>query len=68
MSAPEPTVTLAHCRALGYCARGMRDFFVRHQLDWPAFRSNGLPADVIAATGDAMAQRAAELARQESTT
>lgn len=62
----EPIVTLAHCRALGYCARGMRDFFASAGLDWTAFRTEGLPADVIESTGDAMAQRAAALAREEA--
>lgn len=61
----EPVVTLEHCRALGYCARGMRAFFAQHGLDWAAFRAAGLPASTIEATGDAMAQRAAALARQQ---
>ncbi len=61
----EPIVTLAHCRALGYCARGMRTFFAQHGLDWQQFRERGMPADQIEATGDAMAQRAAALAREE---
>jgi hypothetical protein len=60
-----PLVTLEHCRALGYCAFGMRAFFRAHGLDWTTFRERGLPADVIAATGDAMAIRAAELARTQ---
>jgi len=59
------TVTLEHCRRLGYCARGMRAFFARHGLDWPRFRAEGLPAEQIEATGDAMAARAAELARAD---
>lgn len=58
-------VRLEHCRALGYCARGMREFFARHGLDWQAFRERGLPASEIEATGDGMAQRAAALAREE---
>lgn len=62
----EATVTLEHCRRLGYCSRGLRAFFATHALDWQAFRENGLPAHTIEATGDAMAQRAAELARAET--
>ena len=62
----EPVVTLEHCRRLGYCARGMRAFFASHGLDWTAFREMGLPAPTIEATGDAMAIRAAELARAEA--
>lgn len=62
----EAIVTLEHCRRLRYCARGMRAFFARHGLDWTAFRARGLPADEIEATGDAMAIRAAALAREDA--
>lgn len=58
-------VTLAHCRELGYCTSGMRDFCARHGLDWAALRSSGLPVEVVENTGDAMALKAAELARRE---
>lgn len=61
----EPVVTLAHARALGYCAKGMRAFAERHGLDWQAFRDQGLPATTMEATGDAMAIAAARRARQE---
>ena len=37
------------------CSRGARAFFRRHGLNWQTFVSKGLPADTIAATGDAMA-------------
>lgn len=60
----DPLVTLEHCRALRYCARGMRAFFVRHELDWQRFRADGLPASELEATGDAMAIAAARLARE----
>lgn len=60
----EPIVTVTHCKSLGYCARGMRAFFAQHGLDWQAFRDVGLPASVIEGTGDAMAIRAAALARE----
>lgn len=61
----DPVVTLAHCRRLNYCARGMRIFCERHELDWQQFRKHGLPASLIEGTGDAMATAAAQLARQE---
>lgn len=59
------TVTIEHCRRLRYCSRGMRKFFDRHGMDWERFRKEGMPADEIEATGDAMAIAAARLARQE---
>lgn len=62
----DATVTLEHCRRLGYCSRGLRAFFARHSLDWSAFRDAGLPASTIEATGDAMAIEAARLARAEA--
>ncbi len=62
----EPVVTLAHCRELGYCSSGLRAFFKRHGLDWSTFVREGLPAPVIESTGDAMATRAAQRARQEN--
>jgi hypothetical protein len=62
----EPLVTLAHVRALNYCSRGLRAFFLSKGLDWNTFRTTGLPADVIEATGDDMAIKAAALARQEA--
>lgn len=62
----EAIVTLEHCRRLRYCSRGLRTFFARHGLDWHAFRHDGLPASVIAGTGDAMAIAAARLARDDA--
>lgn len=43
---------------LRYCNRGAREFFAKNNLDWSQFRTEGLPASVILATGDAMAQAA----------
>lgn len=39
------------------CLQGARGWFRRHDLDWQAFLRDGLPADVLAATGDALAFR-----------
>ena len=61
----EPRVTIAHARALGYCASGMRAFAATHGLDWMEFLQRGLPACQFDATDDAMGMRAAELAREE---
>lgn len=59
------TVHMRHLRELGYCARGCRHFAARHGLDWRAFLERGVPAEQLAATGDAMAARAAERAERE---
>lgn len=40
-----------------YCHRGVRAFFARHGLDWSDFVKNGIEADKLRATNDAMAMR-----------
>lgn len=44
-------------RAAHLCFQGARPWFRRHGLDWQAFLAEGLPAEVLAATGDALALR-----------
>lgn len=50
----------------GFCARGVRLWAQQHGLDWAAFVRNGLPAEVLEATGDAMALRVAAHARAQA--
>lgn len=45
-------------RALGYCSRGARAWFAQHSLDYLAFVQDGLPAQTLAALGDALADAA----------
>lgn len=52
-----------HIRELGYCNRGARAFFARHGLDWSAFLANGISAERLQRTGDAMALKAIEHAK-----
>ena len=49
-------VTHGDMRRLGYCNRGAREWFARHQLDWSMFIDQGLPAPMLLATGDCMAE------------
>lgn len=56
-------ITMRDVRAAHQCSRGARAFFERHGLDWQRFLSEGLPAEDIEATGDAMALRVVEIAR-----
>lgn len=44
-------------RAARLCFQGARPWFRRHGLDWQAFLADGLPVEVLAATGDALALR-----------
>ncbi len=59
------TVRMEDMRALRYCARGVREFFARHELDYTDFLQNGVPAEKLleASGNDAMAVAAVEVAR-----
>ncbi len=56
-------VTINDVRAVGLCVNGSRAWFARHGLDFRAFLRDGLDAQTLLATGDAMAQRVVEHAR-----
>ena len=60
------TVTIGDVRAVGLCVNGTRVWFARHDLDFRAFLRDGCTADTLLATGDAMAQRVVEHARNRS--
>lgn len=46
--------------ATGFCSRGARFWCARHAIDWGAFVRDGIDAEVLLATGDAMAKRLVE--------
>lgn len=46
---------MADVRARGWCVSGARELGKRYQLDWRKFVTEGLPCEVLEATGDAMA-------------
>lgn len=55
-------VTIQHMHSVptwngrqGYCHGQAREFFKRHNLDWWDFLNNGIEADLLLATGDALA-------------
>lgn len=56
-------VTLADLRALTWCTRGARAFAERHALDWGVFVREGLPAQVLIDTDDALARALVERAQ-----
>jgi hypothetical protein len=55
-----------HVRMAGGCAEGARVFLRRHGISDREFFLRGLPIDVVEATGDAMALRVAQAAREEA--
>ncbi|PZP64175.1 MAG: hypothetical protein DI597_00740 [Pseudoxanthomonas spadix] len=44
-----------HSTRPGHCRGGARDFFRAHGLDWQDFVRNGIAAEQLEATGDAVA-------------
>lgn len=65
-------VRVQHARAIvgmggrGYCVPGMEQFFADHKLDFKDFVRNGIDAEVLLATGDAMAEMVVAKAREEA--
>lgn len=57
-------VCVQDLRASRICFQGARPWFRRHGLDWQAFLANGISADQLAATGDALALRVIAQARK----
>ena len=55
-------VTIQDLRAARLCFQGARPWFRRHGLDWQGFLREGLDAEVLAATGDALARRVIAIA------
>lgn len=50
-------------RRAGHCVRGAKDWFDRHGLDFRAFLKNGIDEAELIASGDAMAARVVDIAR-----
>ena len=50
-------VTMQDVRAAKMCSRGARLFLKRHGVDWSEFLAEGVDAEKLIATGDAMALR-----------
>ena len=55
-------VTLQDLRASRLCFQGARPWFRRHGLDWQDFLANGLDAETLVQTGDALALRVIAIA------
>lgn len=63
MTTERVLVNMRHVRKARLCSRGVRDFLEKHGLDWQAFLKEGIDADLLIATGDAMAIKVAEVAK-----
>ena len=51
-------ITHRHCRELGYCNRGLREWCNRVGIDWAGFLKHGIDAEVLRRFDNAMAERA----------
>lgn len=51
----------------GFCRNGARQWFRAHDLDWTAFVKNGIEAEKLEATGDALALALVKWARECAT-
>ncbi len=59
-------VTARHVHAAGMCIKpGAKMFFARHDLDFRDFIRNGIDADKLIATGDALAFAVVKVATEE---
>lgn len=58
-------VYMRHIRAAKYCSAGTRAFFKKHDLDYQDFLKNGIMHEKLLGTGDAMAAKVVEIARDE---
>lgn len=61
-------IRVGDIRASGICLQGARGWFRRQGLDWQMFLAQGLAAEVLAATGDALALRVIATARARAQT
>jgi hypothetical protein len=60
-------VTPLHIQAAHICLRpGAQSFFKRHGFDFRDFMRNGIDAEKLIATGDAMALAVVDIARKEA--
>ncbi len=50
-------ITRADLHDIRYCFKGARKFFAKHSLDWQDFVKNGIEAEKLLATKDAMADK-----------
>lgn len=50
-------LTITDCRRAGYCAKGVKQWFEQHGLDFRDFLKNGTTVEKVRGIGDGLAQR-----------
>lgn len=59
-------ITSTDLHEMKYCSRGARRWFAHYELDWSDFVQNGIDAEVMLATGDAMAIKLVEFVKEKN--
>ena len=54
-------IYMSDLRKAKMCAKGTRAFFLAHGLDFQDFLKNGIDAELLLATNDAMAKQVVEV-------
>jgi len=57
---PADLATTPFCGRIGFCMSGCRSWARQHGFDWSDFVANGIDAETLLATGDALAQSVIE--------
>ena len=65
MMGEQVIVRMRHLRKIKMCSHGGRAFALKHGFGWSDFLKNGIQADRLIDTGDAMALKVVEAARGE---
>jgi hypothetical protein len=60
-------VTIRDLRDARYCRAGVRPWFQRHGLNWQDFLAQGIEADQLRATGDALVEPVIRIAELRET-
>lgn len=63
VTGPKPIVRVQDIRAARICFQGERPWFRRRGFSWQSFLTDGIEAEVLEATGDALAFRVTAVAR-----
>lgn len=58
-------VRFQHLRLVRYCPDGTQAWWLKHGLDWRDFVRNGIDGQVLLDTGDPMARKLVEAARDD---
>lgn len=59
-------IYIRHIRTAGYCRKeGVKPFFDAQNWDWADFLANGIDAEIVQKTNDAMALKIVDIAQAE---